>query len=223
MKKIFTLKYIVLLLTFGIAFIKSKAQVTHLVISQVYGGAGCLTAGCSVYQNDFIEIFNPGSTPQSLNGWSVQYASATGTSWQVTALTNVTLQPGQYYLVAESFGANGINPLPTPDVTGTIAMSATAGKVVLVNSTTALSGACPLPNAAIIDLAGYGSTPDCNETANAPAPGTTTSDIRKNGGCTDTDDNSSDFQPLTPAPRNSSSPIHVCMVVCAPTYTIAQV
>ena len=100
-----------------------------LVISQVYGGAGCGTAGCSTYQNDFIELYNRSNTPTSLNGFSVQYAAATGTAWQVTSLPNVTLQPGQYFLVAESFGANGVSPLPTPDVTGTIAMSATATRI----------------------------------------------------------------------------------------------
>ena len=46
--------------------------------------------------------------------------------------------------MAESFGANGVNALPAADVTGTIAMSATAGKVALVNNGTALSGACPV-------------------------------------------------------------------------------
>src|ERR1700753_2172432 len=59
----------------------------NVVISQVYGGAGCGTAGCSTYKNDYIELFNRGNSPQALNGWSVQYASATGSSWQVTALT----------------------------------------------------------------------------------------------------------------------------------------
>src|SRR6476661_2917198 len=67
-----------------------------VVISQVYGGGG--NAGAT-YRNDFIELYNATTSPVSLNGWSVQYASATGTSWQVTPLTNVTLQPGQYYLV----------------------------------------------------------------------------------------------------------------------------
>jgi hypothetical protein len=43
-----------------------------IVISQVYGGAGCGTAGCSTYQNDFIELFNRSNTPISLNGMSVQ-------------------------------------------------------------------------------------------------------------------------------------------------------
>src|SRR5438552_351810 len=99
-----------------------EAVSTSIVISQVYGGGG--NAG-STYTNDFIELFNRGASPVSVNGWSVQYASAAGTSWQVTNLTNVTIQPGQYYLVQEAPGAGGTTPLPTPDATGTIAMSAT--------------------------------------------------------------------------------------------------
>jgi predicted extracellular nuclease len=180
-----------------------------VVISQVYGGAGCGTAGCSTYKNDYIELFNRGNTNVSLNGWSVQYAAATGTSWQVTNLTNVTLQPGQYYLVAEGAGANGVNNLPTPDVTGSIAMSATAAKVALVNTTTALSGACPT-GANIIDFVGYGTAANCNETANAPAPSTTTADIRAMNGCTETDNNSTDFAAGAPNPRNTSTTFNVC-------------
>src|SRR5439155_12730872 len=102
---------------------------SSLVIRQVYGGAGCGTAGCSTYKNDFIEVFNPTSTGVSVNGWSVQYASFSGSTWSVTNLTNVTIPAGGYYLVAESFNANGVNTLPTADATGTIAMSATTGKV----------------------------------------------------------------------------------------------
>jgi hypothetical protein len=185
---------------------QAVAVSTTVVISQVYGGAGCGTAGCSTYQNDYIELFNRSNAPVSLNGYSVQYNSATGAAtWQVTALPNVTLQSGQYYLVAESFGANGVNPLPTPDTTGTIAMSATAGKVALVSSTTALTGACPT-GAPIVDLVGYGATASCFETAVAPAPSTTTADVRAGSGRVDTDNNSTDFTATTPNPRNTSSP-----------------
>ncbi len=180
-----------------------------LVISQVYGGAGCGTAGCSTYKNDYIEVFNRGGSPVSVNGWSVQYAAATGTAWQVTNLPNVSIQPGQYFLVAEGAGANGVNNLPTPDATGTIAMSATAAKVALVNSTTALSGACPV-SATIIDLIGFGATANCSETAPAPAPSTTTADVRAAGGCTDAGNNSTDFTAAAPNPRNTASPTHSC-------------
>ena len=179
-----------------------------MVISQVYGGAGCGTAGCSTYQNDYIELYNRSTTAVSITGWSVQYAAATGTVWQVTSLPNVTVQPGQYLLVAESASANGVSPLPTPDATGTIVMSATAGKVGLVNCSTALTGACPanvIGACSIIDLVGYGATANCNETANAPAPSTTVADIRGGGGNTDTDNNSTDFTAAVPTPRNTAS------------------
>jgi Lamin Tail Domain/Carboxypeptidase regulatory-like domain/Domain of unknown function (DUF4214) len=173
-------------------------------ISQVYGGAGCGTAGCSTYQNDFIELYNRSGTAISLNGLSVQYAAATGTAWQVTPLPNVMLGPGKYFLVAESFGANGVNPLPTPDATGTIAMSATAAKVALVNNTVALSGACPAASL-VLDFVGYGATANCSETANAPAPSTTTADVRNAGGNSETDNNSTDFAAAAPTPRNTAS------------------
>jgi hypothetical protein len=179
-----------------------------MVISQVYGGAGCGTASCSTYQNDYIELYNRSTTAVSISGWSVQYAPATGTVWQVTSLPNVTVQPGQYLLVAESASANGVSPLPTPDATGTIVMSATAGKVALVNCITALTGACPANvtgACSIIDFVGYGSTANCNETANAPAPSTTVADIRGGGGNTDTDNNSTDFTAAVPTPRNTAS------------------
>ena len=129
------------------------------MISQLYGGGG--NAG-STFRNDFIELFNRGASPVNVNGWSVQYAAAAGSSWQVTNLTNVTIQPGQYYLVQEAIGAGGTTNLPTPDATGAIPMSATAGKVALVNNTTALTcGATNncLPNGNIIDFVGFGATP----------------------------------------------------------------
>ena len=50
---------------------------SQVVISQVYGGGGNTGAP---YRNDFIELFNAGNSTVSLAGWSVQYASSSGTS-----------------------------------------------------------------------------------------------------------------------------------------------
>jgi hypothetical protein len=196
MKKIFT----ILLLVF--AAYGARAQV---VISQVYGGGG--NAGAT-YTHDFIELFNRGAAPVSLNGWSVQYNSATGTgTWQVTNLTNTTLQPGQYYLVQQAQGAGGTTPLPTPDAIGTIAMSGTAGKVALVNNITALT-ACP---AGLIDLVGYGATANCFEgTGPTPAPSNTLAVLRAANGCTDTEQNAADFVTAAPAPRNTATALNPC-------------
>ena len=171
-----------------------------VVISQVYGGGG--NSGATL-KNDFVELFNRGSAPVTLTGWSVQYAASAGTSWQVTTLSG-TLQPGQYYLVQEAQGAGGSVSLPTPDAIGAIPMSATAGKVALVNGTSALSGACPT---GIVDFVGFGTAANCFEGTGPTATlSNTTAALRKNNGAQDTDDNKNDFSTGTPNPRNSGSP-----------------
>ncbi len=176
-----------------------------IVVSQVYGGGG--NSGAT-YTNDFIELFNRGTSAVNITGWSVQYASATGTTWQVTALSGV-LSPGQYYLVQEAAGAGGTTPLPTPDALGSIAMSATAGKVALVTNSTALSGACPTA----YDLVGFG-TANCFEGSAATAAlSNTTAASRNSNGCADTDDNVGDFAVGAPLPRNTATPVFICAPV----------
>ncbi|HYV82521.1 MAG TPA: lamin tail domain-containing protein [Pyrinomonadaceae bacterium] len=179
----------------------------HIVISQVFGGGG--NAGAP-FRNDFIEIFNAGHSPVNLSGWSVQYASATASTWSVTPLTSVTLNPGQYYLIQESSGGTNGALLTTPDATGAIAMAAGSGKVVLIKSTTALTGACPNdPN--IVDLVGYGSTANCFKgSAPAPTPSNTSAALRAAAGCTDTRNNVVDFALGPPNPRNSNFLPRIC-------------
>ncbi|HEX5733922.1 MAG TPA: lamin tail domain-containing protein [Blastocatellia bacterium] len=176
-----------------------------IVISQVYGGGG--NAGAT-FTNDFIELFNRSSNPVVITGWTVQYASAAGTTWQTTALSG-SIAPGGYYLVQEAAGTGGTVSLPTPDATGAIAMAAGAGKVALVSNSTVLSGGCPLPNSSIVDLVGYGGA-TCSETSPTSAPGNTTAVLRRFGGCLDTDNNNADFVVGSPMPRNSASPINDC-------------
>jgi predicted extracellular nuclease len=172
-----------------------------VVISEIYGGGG--NAGATL-KNDFIELYNRSAGPISLAGWSVQYASATGTgAWLVTSLTG-SIPAGRNYLVREAAGAAGTVDLPTPDAIGSIAMSATAGKVALVSSITPLTGACPT-DGAIIDILGYGATANCFEGGGpAPAPSNTTSDLRNGGGATDTDNNAADFTAGVPGPYPSA-------------------
>ncbi len=50
-----------------------------IVISQVYGGGG--NSGAT-WKNDFVELYNRGPVAVDVTGWTVQYASAAGTSWQ---------------------------------------------------------------------------------------------------------------------------------------------
>jgi len=85
---------------------------TSMVVSQVFAGGGNANAP---YSNDFVELFNRGSTATDLGGWSVQYASGSGTSWQATPLAG-SVQPGGRYLVQLASGAVG-GALPMPDAT----------------------------------------------------------------------------------------------------------
>ncbi|MFN0111784.1 MAG: lamin tail domain-containing protein [Blastocatellia bacterium] len=194
--------------------VQAPAAPGSVVISQVYGGGG--NSGAT-FINDFIELFNRTNAPVNITGWAVQYTSSTGSSWAKTDLTG-TIAPGQYFLIQQaSGGANGA-ALPTPDATGTIAMAATAGKIVLTNTNTLIVGGtlCPM-DATVVDIVGYGSA-NCFEGAGAaPAPSATAADLRAMNGCADTNDNSADFTASAPTPRNTASPTAICGAPTNPT------
>jgi endonuclease G len=56
---------------------------------------------------------------------------------------------------------------------------------------------------------GYGTSANCAETANAPAPSNTTAIFRANNGATDTDNNSSDFVAGVPNPRRTAPIVEI--------------
>lgn len=200
MKKIFTLLCLLLALS------ATQAQVR---ISQVYGGGGNSAA---TYNQDFVELFNAGVTPADISGYSVQYASSAGTAWQVVAIpANTTLPAGKYYLVALATGSTG-GALPTPDLTFTSTnLSGSTGKVALVNSATALSGATACSDASVVDVVGFG-TASCAEGTVLSTSGinNTLSMSRKNNGCTESNNNNADFELLAVSPRNSLSAANLC-------------
>jgi predicted extracellular nuclease len=179
------------------------APSASVMIAEVYGGGG--NAGATLTR-DFIELGNADSAGADVAGWSVQYlpASPTATStWQVTPLSG-SVPAGGRYLVGEATGAGGTTQLPTTDASGTIAMSATAGTVALVNTTTALTCKTAADCAAdtrIVDLVGYGSAV-VRETS--PTAGTTNTTSAARPALTDTDNNSTDFAVGPPTPQNTS-------------------
>lgn len=185
----------------------SNAQV---VISQVYGGGGNTGAQ---YTHDFVELFNRGTASVDVSGWSVQYASATGTAWQVSSIpASTSIAPGKYFLIKLAGSTVGV-ALPTPDLdvtTSPINMSGTAGKVALVNSATALAGTT-LTVGTYVDMVGFGPTATYYEgTAAVAILSNTTAAIRLNGGCTDNNANNTDFTVGAPAPRNSATAASIC-------------
>jgi uncharacterized protein len=178
---------------------------TNVVINEVYGGGG--NSGATL-KNDFIELYNGGTTAVALSSWSVQYLSAAPTqtsTWQVTDLTG-SIAPGGYFLIQEAAGAGGTQSLPAPDSTGSINMSGTSGTVALDTTQTALTcltAAACAADPTVHDLVGYGTAVVHEGTADAPITSNTTSDSRTNG--VDTDQNGADFTNGAPSPTDSGT------------------
>ncbi|WP_326606375.1 endonuclease/exonuclease/phosphatase family protein [Streptomyces sp. NBC_01800] len=175
------------------------------VISEVYGGGG--NSGATLTR-DFIELANAGSSAYDLSGFSVQYlpgSPSAGSLWQVSAL-NGSVAPGGRYLVAQAAGTGGTVALPTPDATGTVAMSATSGTVALVSGTTPLTCKTAADCAAdtrIVDLVGYGSA--VVREGSGPVTGTSaTASVARAASLADTDDNAADLSAGAPTPVNAA-------------------
>ena len=186
----------------------------QVVISQVYGGGG--NAG-SVLRNDFIELHNRGTTAVSVAGWSVQYASNTGTFNQATPLTG-SIPAGGYYLIQEAAQGGGTQNLPTPNVIAApaIPMAAGAGKVLLATVSAPLGaagGTCPA-GANVVDFVSYGTgSTNCNGLGTTGTISAVNAAIRNDNGCaysTAANAMSATFTVATAAPRNSSTPPVTC-------------
>ncbi|HEY0726424.1 MAG TPA: DNA/RNA non-specific endonuclease, partial [Pyrinomonadaceae bacterium] len=161
----------------------------------------------ATFTNDYIEIYNPTGISFNLAGWSLQYASATGTSWTNKQPLGGTIAPGEYFLVElASGGANGAPLSVLPNISGDINMSATTGKIALVSNSISLSGSCPNGvDPDIVDFVGYGTSASCFDGgARAPAPSNTSAVFRKLNGAQDTNQNGNDFQTATPNPRRTA-------------------
>ncbi|MDQ2625287.1 MAG: ExeM/NucH family extracellular endonuclease, partial [Actinomycetota bacterium] len=164
-----------------------------VVINEAFLSGGSSGAA---FNEKFIELFNPTDADVSLDGWSLQYRSATGTGnfSGVTPLSG-TIAAGGYYLVSGgSNGTNGVD-LPAPDVDGSINPSGTTGTIVLasVASTLSLTPGSISTGGDVVDLLGYG-TSNTFESALAAAPPNNTNapSFNRTDGV-DTDNNLADF------------------------------
>jgi len=225
-----------LLLCFAFLTPVAFAASPNVVISQVFPGGA---SGGAAYTNDYVELFNTTNAAVTLTGWSIQYGSSTGqfgsSAGNIFAFPAGTTIAANKYLLIKLGGTTAGAATFTGDLTSSIAMSGTAGKVALANQAATLNcGAtatpCALPNAAIIDLVSWGASNDAEGgvTVNAgtnidPTRGM----IRKSDGCTDTDNNNADFIVATIAgglvPRTAASPANICGVVVNNPPAIASV
>jgi Lamin Tail Domain/Secretion system C-terminal sorting domain len=210
-RKYFWVYFVIVFSSFNFAQLAN-----HVVIAEVYGGGG--NAG-SYWQNDYIILYNPTSSSVDISTWSVQYAASGSASWEVTNLEG-SIDAGSYYAIQEAQGSGGSASLPfTPNVIGIISMSATSGKVALVNNQTALTESDPTGNADIVDFVGYGSANAYEGAGSTPTLSNTSSARRKdnegnstygiNGSGWDTDDNSTDFYKESDIENNQPLPVEL--------------
>jgi hypothetical protein len=153
-------------------------------------------------------LYNPTNATVDLTGWSLQYASATGSGWETGKQPiGGPIGPGEYFLVSLGSGGDNGAGLPQANISGGINISATNGKIALVRNSEGLTSAtptCPLDDPDIVDFVGYG-TANCGEGGTkAPAGSNTTAIFRKDGGITDTNNNANDFVVGAPNPRRTA-------------------
>lgn len=169
-----------------------------LVINEVYGAGGSSGA---VLDQDFVELYNKGTTAIDLSTHSLQYASAAGTGWNNRTTLTGSVGPGEYYLVGLATGSTG-EPIPAPDHVGTnVNLSGTNGNVALSSSTAQLmcqTTSCATDDA-VVDLVGFGDGAAFAGSAPAPSPSSTMSTGRT--GFVNTADNGDDFTVADPTPN----------------------
>ncbi|MCW1908425.1 MAG: lamin tail domain-containing protein [Candidatus Saccharibacteria bacterium] len=153
------------------------------------------TAGAGDAGAEFVKISNQSASPVSVEGWKLQYRSATGTSWTTKAtLVGELSAQGNLMLATSAYGASS-DSLVMQD-----GLAQAGGHVQLVDAT-----------GMVHDIVGWGTAIAAEGTA-APAPEKEQSLIRNSsaGMYTDTDNNLADFHlevmPLPPPSPPPASP-----------------
>src|SRR5512132_1794730 len=151
-----------------------------------------MTGSTGAAANEFVELFNAGSSAADVGGFKVAYRSAAGTSdiSLATIPAGTTIPAGGFYLLAGS----GYLGSHTPDQTFSTSLASTGGGIALRDST-----------GVILDSVGYGDSTNAFVEAHATtappataAPGSS-SDRLPDGH--DTNDNAADFSvSSTPSP-----------------------
>ncbi|GGG60697.1 lamin tail domain-containing protein [Epilithonimonas arachidiradicis] len=208
MKKFFTFVGLVS----SVAFFNAQ-----IVINEIYTAGGLLNA---LFRTDFIELKNIGPSTASLNGATIQYGDAFSQFTQYHNLPNITLAPGQTYLIQQGSegtageGLLGVNLIVDVvlnlDGSGPVAgvglqLGLASGKVALATNNVRVTG----PTASnVIDFVGYGLANQFEGAGAAPSPLLLFS-ISRNANGDDTNNNNIDFSVSVPTPQGSGQTLAV--------------
>ena len=161
--------------------------------------------------DEFIELFNPSNIPIPINGWQIwgsNNAGTTGTTPRAT-LGNVTLQPGQHYLLVNSGASPDLFALA--DATYSTGITEDGGIALTISDKNN-----------VVDAVGLSAGSYYGEgTPLAPLSGTADQSYERKtsadsvANCNDTDNNAADFRwnQNTSNPQNQSSPPAACITV----------
>ena len=189
----------------------AAAGTSAVTINEAYLSGG--NAGAA-YKNKFVELYNSSDAPVSLDGWSLQFrsATATGAPSGIGKLQGTIPAKGYFLVKGGTNNSTSTAPdLPAADVDATgFSPSGAAGTIVLARQDTAVN---PLATGSVVepgnvaDLLGYG-TSNTFETHVAGAPsgnGDVRSLNRANGA--DSNSNAADFSlsaAITPGAANQT-------------------
>ncbi len=180
----------------------THASSASLVFSEIQTGSATNTG------QEFVELYNPTAVDVSIDGWLLQYKSATSavaeSSWAkrtVATTLSGTVKSHGFYLISQKAY------LPAADADlSTAGLSGIGGHLRLKDK-----------SGAVVDLVGWGATANAAETSPALAPAAGQSierlpgRLQENGGDgTDTDNNSKDFILRTiPQPQSGTSAVEI--------------
>jgi len=208
------------LLLFSSLLMAQSTADPNIRISQIYTRGG--EAGAT-FQNDYVELFNRGTTDVDINGWSLNISNFAGTppNIQISATnirfvssTGLIIRPGSHLLIKFGGSGSGGQPILNSDLNlNPFPISDTGGQIVLLGKDKTLPfGYCPAApdlTGVVVDYVGYGIA-ICYEKAVTLAPPPDQALMRIGGGCTDNNDNLADFSFATPTPRTRLDAVTPC-------------
>ena len=185
------------------------AKIPHVVINQVYGGGGSISADTYV-SNGFVELYNPTAADVDLSGWSLQYADPnTSGAWRKLDLTGIIKAHSSFLVTGAPTGASAASQKLDISAKGDQAwteqyINNKQLKVVLLSNQTKLDDANVNPfetkPAGYVDMLGTagndnGNTIDGYETAYPTGKGQANSKkiALRRSEFADTDNNKADF------------------------------
>lgn len=166
--------------------VKEKTiPLTEIIIYEIYGGGGNSGA---IYNHDYVILYNNTYNDIDLSNYSLQYASSSSSNYNVLELSGFIKAKDYYLIQLGSSNENIGNNLPVKgNISFNLNISATSGKLALVNSKEKISSS---KHSTVIDFVGYGAADDSEKN---PTNNLSATKSAKRNSFIDTNNNASDF------------------------------